>query len=119
MLADVYWDSTRKIFSVKSQGKVILKSCYLEVRNAQFVVSESARQRVLKSGKKTPHAFIRGEVREGRLLRVKPNTVKFGYRPELSGHFQAGEMGLAGAKTVYLEAGLHPTCYAVEPTWKP
>ncbi len=58
----VYFDSTRKTFSVKdlATGKVCLKSPLLEINDCHFKVSEIGRQRVLRTGVKSVHAGITG-----------------------------------------------------------
>lgn len=71
MRVDIYFNihkskqSNEKIFSVKDKktNKVVnhLAGGFF-IKNAQFIVNESGRQRVLSERKKNVHAFIRGEL---------------------------------------------------------
>lgn len=56
----VYRNLTRNVWSVMQNGKVECHAKYLVLKNAEFIVSESGRQRVLRDKKKNVHAFIRG-----------------------------------------------------------
>jgi hypothetical protein len=47
-------------YSIKQFGKVVAHAERLCIRDCQFVVSESGRQRVLKEKQKNVHAFIKG-----------------------------------------------------------
>tara|TARA_R100000773_G_scaffold26228_1_gene22840 strand:+ start:4868 stop:5239 length:372 start_codon:yes stop_codon:yes gene_type:complete len=71
MKVDVYYNLHKKTFSVKHKGKVIAHEDYVWIKDAQFVVSEAGRQRVLREKKKNVHAFVRGEwldLSEGRAV---------------------------------------------------
>lgn len=73
----VYFDSTRKTFSVRDQKtrRVCLKSNTLVVRNCTFHVSQSGRERVLRTGRKAVHAGILGSARQPR----HPNFKGYGW----------------------------------------
>ena len=66
-LVFVYWNVTRKCWSIRSmsfpdKGIVIGYARNLRLKNCTFKVSEAGRQRVLKTGRKGLHAGIIGEV---------------------------------------------------------
>lgn len=59
-MTDIYWNSHKGLFSVREKGKVIGHAERVLIDEPQFVVSEAGRQRVLASGQKNVHAFVRG-----------------------------------------------------------
>ena len=59
---DVYYNLTKKVFSVRHNGLVIDHKRNLMLKDAKFIVSEKGRQRVLKQRRKNVHAIIRGEL---------------------------------------------------------
>ena len=63
MRVEVYFNLHKKTFSVRqcSTGRVILHTDEVHIRNPEFVVHQSGRNRVLREGKKNVHAFVRGE----------------------------------------------------------
>lgn len=58
----VYWNLHKYVFSVKYRGRVIAHARDFILADADFVVSEAGRQRVLASGRKNVHAGIKGEM---------------------------------------------------------
>ena len=64
MRVEVYFNLHKHIFSVRqcSTGRVILHSAKVHIRDPEFVVRKSGRDRVLREGKKNVHAFVRGEI---------------------------------------------------------
>ena len=64
MRVEVYFNLHKYIFSVRqcSTGRVILHSAKVHIRDPEFVVRKSGRDRVLREGKKNVHAFVRGEI---------------------------------------------------------
>ena len=63
MRVEVYFNLHKYIWSVRSAktGRVILHTDKVHIRNPEFVVRQSGRNRVLREGKKNVHAFVRGE----------------------------------------------------------
>jgi len=66
-LADVYRNLHKDLYSVRilegpSKGRVVAHCSRIMVENAEFVVSERGRQRVIEERRKNVHAFIRGRV---------------------------------------------------------
>ena len=64
MKVEVYWNLTRKCFSVRHKGKVIAHKHYVQLRDIQWVVQPGGRARVLKTRRKNVHAFARGTLVE-------------------------------------------------------
>lgn len=69
MRVEVYFNLHKRMFSVRARegenkGRVIHHLPECAVQNAQFVVSEAGRQRVLHEGRKNVHAYVRGELIE-------------------------------------------------------
>tara|TARA_B100001093_G_scaffold351911_1_gene336385 strand:- start:11422 stop:11802 length:381 start_codon:yes stop_codon:yes gene_type:complete len=62
MKVDVYFNLHKKVLSVRHKGKVIHYARLMLLKDVEFVVSKSGRERVLKDNRKNVHAFVRGEV---------------------------------------------------------
>jgi len=64
MRVEVYFNLHKHVFSVRqcSTGRVILHTDKVHIRDPEFVVRKSGRDRVLREGKKNVHAFVRGEI---------------------------------------------------------
>lgn len=78
-IVQVYWNSHKKLFSVRHNGKVIGWEANFALNKAKFVVSEKGRQRVLAKKKKAVHAWVEGSVDPADSINYrKPNifTVK-------------------------------------------
>jgi hypothetical protein len=114
----VYLDSTRKVWSVTRRGRVADKPHRLLLGDVRFVVSERARARARKTGRKTPHAYVEGVVlgRDWSALRPRGGR-RFGYNPFVHrGFTDGGGRVLEAAKAVYLEVGTGGvTCVAFQP----
>ncbi len=59
---EVYWNLKAKAFSVREEGCVVGHARRLLIRDAKFSVSQAGRRRVIESGHKNVHAFVRGEL---------------------------------------------------------
>jgi hypothetical protein len=57
---EVYFNVRRRLFSVRQNGKVVGHTQRIMLENAHFVVREAGRQRVLATGCKNVHAWVRG-----------------------------------------------------------
>jgi hypothetical protein len=64
MRVEIYRNLHKNTFSIRSvkTGRVIGHADVVEVKNAQFVVRQAGRERVLKESRKNVHAFVRGEL---------------------------------------------------------
>ena len=64
MRVEVYYNLHKHVFSVRHKGRVIAHTNAIQIKNAEYVVRKSGRQRVLKEGRKNVHAFVRGDMLE-------------------------------------------------------
>lgn len=74
----VYWNSHKKLFSVRKNNKVIAHRKTLYLKNCDFIVNEKGRQRVIKEKRKNVHAFIVGEITNKKELN---NFLEIEYNP--------------------------------------
>ena len=82
----VYYNLTKKCWSVRHKGKVLFHAHDLSLANVEFKVNENGRQRVVREKKKYVHAGAQGVLVEAGLQRgltYKPVT----YNPYNAGHF--------------------------------
>ena len=63
MKVEVYFNLHKHTFSIRSckTGKVMCHADRVHIKDPEFVVRQSGRERVLREGKKNVHAFVRGE----------------------------------------------------------
>lgn len=59
---EVYWNARVRAFSIREDRRVVGHARRLLIRDAKFSVSEAGRRRVLETGHKNVHAYIRGEL---------------------------------------------------------
>ena len=57
---DVYFNVTKKVFSIRQDGIVIAHRSNLFLTHSKFIVRESGQKRVRETGHKNVHAFVRG-----------------------------------------------------------
>lgn len=62
MRVEVYWNLHKHQYSIRSKGRVIMHADKVMLRDAKFVVQPAGRERVLATGQKSIHAFVRGEL---------------------------------------------------------
>ena len=60
MKVEVYKNLRKQCYSIRQKGKVIGYANVLAMSNVDFVVQKGGRTRVLQSGQKNVHAFLRG-----------------------------------------------------------
>lgn len=87
MKVKVYKNLTKDTWSIQDYKtrKVIGYSENIRLEDAQFVVSEKTRQRVISEGKKYVHAFVVGELVDTWKLTESYETVR--YNPHMFGSF--------------------------------
>lgn len=87
MKVKVYKNLTKDTWSIQDYKtrKVIGYSENIRLEDAQFVVSEKTRQRVISEGKKYVHAFVVGELVDTWKLTESYETVR--YNPYMFGSF--------------------------------
>jgi len=97
----VYWNLHKKCWSVRcvKTGKVIFHKQSLMVRNAEFVVSQAGRLRVLRKRRKNVHAGIRGELIEDNNVELNR---KVRYNPYLFSSFMIQDSPIYQAEYVRL-----------------
>lgn len=61
MRVEVYRNLHRNCLSVRFRGRVIAHVDRIALRNVEFHVSQSGRERVLRERRKNVHAYLRGE----------------------------------------------------------
>ena len=83
-MISVYYNLTRKLYSVMAQRRVIDHAAQIAIAGVTFKVSENARQRIIHTKKKTVHAFVCGE-----RVNVVPfdDWIPISYNPYLAGSF--------------------------------
>lgn len=59
---EVYFNLHKKVFSVRQSGLVVKHIDIIIIKDANFVVSQAGRERVLREKRKNVHAFVRGKV---------------------------------------------------------
>lgn len=102
-MIDVYYNVRQKMFSCRKDGRVIGHATTLKVENARFVVQEAGRLRVLRTGRKNVHAFVRGEVSVAtRPPRLPKGLKRVRYNPRHDIGFMCGRSIVKAAKCVYL-----------------
>ena len=62
MIYDVYFNLTKKLYSIKYKGKVLGHAKSVSMRDVQFRVLAGGRNRVLRLKQKNVHAFARGKI---------------------------------------------------------
>lgn len=62
MKVEVYWNIRTQEYSVRHKGLVVKRGHYFELKDCELVVQQAGRNRVVKTGQKNVHAFIRGEL---------------------------------------------------------
>lgn len=64
MRVQVYWNITKRIWSVrdKATGRVIRHDSCLRLKDCKFTVQPGGRARVLREKVKNIHAFVEGEI---------------------------------------------------------
>jgi hypothetical protein len=72
MRVEAYYNLKTKTPSVRAlegndKGRVISHPTLVAIRDASFVVQEDGRQRVIREKQKNVHAFVRGQLHEGKI----------------------------------------------------
>lgn len=80
--ADVYRNLNKRgiWYSVRQGGKVVAHAKTVLLHDVRFIVSEAGRQRVLRTGRRNVHAFVRGFVRYAEIFQDTQKH-RAGYNP--------------------------------------
>lgn len=57
---EVYWNLHKKCYSVRHDGRVVMHTNKLALRDVRFSVQPAGRQKVIANKQKNVHAFVRG-----------------------------------------------------------
>ena len=104
---EVYRNVNKKgvVYSIRQFGYVVAHATELVLVNAEFIVKESGRKRVKKTGRKNVHAWVRGDI----LKRLEPSEssrlkAKVLYNPKKNDSFvlKNGKLVVKSAPLVVL-----------------
>jgi hypothetical protein len=51
-----------KVYSIKQGGRVVAHTRQIMLKDCEFIINEAGRKKVLETGKKFVHAYIKGEI---------------------------------------------------------
>lgn len=104
-MTDVYRNLTRGCWSVRERGRVVAHAQTVTLADAVMVVRPGARARVIRTGNREVHAWIKGTLVPH--AGVPARAVRFYYRPFLAGHFtdECGRPVVAAASIFFDEDG--------------
>lgn len=103
----VYLDSTRRLWSLVVNRKVVGKADSLVLTDCTFVVSQTARLRVIRTKRKTPHAYVEGVLTARLPAPSRRKFHQFRYSPHdgyPTGRFRSAGRALVAAKKAILIA---------------
>ena len=122
MKVEVYKNLRKQCYSIRQKGKVIGYALVLAMSNVDFVVQQSGRKRVLESGQKNVHAFLRGDIHLCKSDESKfdlpynlqssiydsfhshpMDWLDFNYNPFVSDTFTVNNQPIHHAETVYMD----------------
>lgn len=99
-MSDVYRNLTRRCWSVREGGRVVAHVASAALADVALQASEPARQRFLRTGHRTVHAWARGRLVEA----ARPaDAVRLSYRPAVASGFLAAGMPVRKARIVVFE----------------
>lgn len=106
MRVQVYWNSHKKVFSIRDKAtrKVIAHETRVVLRDAKFHVGQGGRRRALEQGVRNNHAWVEGTRYHGRPRSGgKTETVIVAYSPLKDTQFKTSTgRGVRGAEWVSL-----------------
>lgn len=88
-MTEVYWNATRKLWSLRENGRVVGHEARLTLHGCTFHVRPGGRDRVRRTGRKEVHAWARGErVGDDVAFPMAGNEIR--YNPRHDDGFQLG-----------------------------
>lgn len=84
-VTDVYRNLTRRCWSIRERGRVVGHLQTITLAGAVMVVRPGSRARVLRTGNREVHAWVRGTIVPH--AGVPTGAARLHYRPFLAGHF--------------------------------
>ena len=104
------------VYSIRQGGKVVAHAELVKLRDAEFIVHEAGRQRVLATGRKNVHAFVRGFWEPATASWFEERGAQRArYNPRESACFHISTqmpLPVRGARTVHLD---HEGCWLTDP----
>jgi hypothetical protein len=112
-VVEVYRNLHRRCWSVRHKGLVVAHCQSIDLRNAQFIVRQSGRNKVLRTKRKNVHAFVKGELESMTLhddKRCTSGMIGVSYNPYKTEWFIRTDNGMPihHASAVHLS---HPRVY--------
>lgn len=104
-MTEVYRNLTRRCWSVRERGRVVAHLHSLTLACAVLIVRPGSRARVLRTGHREVHAWVRGTIVPH--AGVPAGAGRIHYRPFLAGHFtdECGRPVVAAASVFFDEDG--------------
>ena len=59
---EIYFNLHKKTWSVRQEGKVVQHTNFICVRDPQYVVRKTGKEKVRREKRKNVHAFVRGYI---------------------------------------------------------
>jgi hypothetical protein len=87
---DIYWNLHQNLWSVRDRGRVVLHRSALIAEDVKLVVQPAGRYKVLSTGRKNVHAFVRASsiILQDPYSFVPPSDAnRVRYNPYLFDHF--------------------------------
>jgi len=81
MKVEVYYNLHRHEFSIRHKGKVIGHRRYVALSDVKFAVQPAGRKRVIETGQKCVHAFVRGTLMDYAQIAHLPLDKQVTYNP--------------------------------------
>ena len=122
MKVEVYKNLRKQCYSIRHKGKVVGYALVIAMSNVDFVVQQGGRKRVLESGQKNVHAFLRGDIHLCKSDESKfdlpynlqssiydsfhshpMDWLDFNYNPFVSDKFMANDKPIHSADVVYMD----------------
>lgn len=104
-MTDLYRNLTRQCWSIRERGRVVGHAPSVTLADAVMVVRPGSRARVLRTGHREVHAWVRGTLVPH--AGVRAGAVSLRYRPFEAGHFtdECGRPVVAAALIFFDEDG--------------
>ena len=85
-VTDVYWNRSRRLWSVRERGRVVAHAPAIALSGVRFRASEASRMRCLRTGARDVHAWAAGTIegvsRTGDASRLRYRIEEAGFRVE-------------------------------------
>lgn len=99
----VYRNTHKGGYSVRQNGLVVGHTRYATLLDADFVVQEAGRRRVVQTGRKNVHAWVSGTWVTARRQEEVDDMVPIHYNPKRDTCFMSHARTVRNARIVYLD----------------